>query len=153
MKYLRFGYSATLLYLIRQLAKQLANSTIFATMGEREKEATAKTAGKKKRKFRQIRDSILFQLSFGKKTVNQIADEIGANWKTVDLHLMYLVGRGMAFEVFKSDYARIYDLTEDGRKYVAAINPALAEVVDTEKELKKIAKSEHPHHDKSDYVG
>lgn len=109
---------------------------------------------KKKRKFVQIRDSILFQLSFGKKTVNQIASEMGANWKTVDLHLMYLIGRGMVVEVFKSDYARIYDLSEDGKKYVALINPSLAEAVETEKELRKAGLPvKHKKQDGVDYVG
>lgn len=107
---------------------------------------------KKKRKFAQIRDSILFQLSFGKKTINQIAEEINANWKTVDLHLTFLLGKGMVIEVFKSDYARIYDLSDDGKKYIAAVNPGLAEVVETEKELKK-AGIKPVHRDKSDYVG
>lgn len=117
----------------------------------KKQEKTSPKPDKKKRKFAQIRDSILFQLSFGKKTVNQIASEIGANWKTVDIHLMYLIGRGMVIEVFKSDYARIYDLSEEGKKYVAIINPSLAEVVETEKELKKSVKEKKQ--DRFDYVG
>ena len=112
-------------------------------------EETKQTSGKKKRKFAQIRDSILFQLSFGKQTINQIAHETNANWKTIDLHLTFLMGKGMVVEVFRSDYARIYELTPEGRKYIAMINPDLAEVVETEKELKKAG----VHHDKSDYVG
>ena len=58
----------------------------------------------------------------------------------------------MIAEVFRSDYARIYDLTEEGRKYVAVINPSLAEVVDTEKELNKLKKNKLAD-SKTDYVG
>lgn len=107
-------------------------------------------SSKRKRSFHEIRDSILFQLSFGRKTVNQIADEINANWKTVDLHIIFLKGKGMIDEVFKSDYVRIYELSSDGKKYVAMINPALAEAVETEKEIEK-AEQKEVH--KTDYVG
>jgi predicted ArsR family transcriptional regulator len=71
----------------------------------------------KKRKFIELRELILSSLSKGRKTVNQLAQETGINWKTVDNHLVYLVGRGMASVVYSSPYVKIFELSEDGKKY------------------------------------
>ena len=71
-----------------------------------------------KRKFIDLRDSILKDLEPGKKTVNQISSETGINWKTVDNHLIYLVGKGMAQVVFSSPYVKIFEITEQGKEYV-----------------------------------
>jgi predicted ArsR family transcriptional regulator len=71
-----------------------------------------------KRRFAEIRDLILKCLGSQKKTVNQIASETKINWKTVDNHLIYLVGKGMAQVVFSSPYVKIFELTETGKEYL-----------------------------------
>ena len=71
-----------------------------------------------KRTFSDIRDLILASLYDGKKTVNQLSAETNINWKTVDNHLIYLVGKGMAQVVFSSPYVKIFELTETGKDYV-----------------------------------
>jgi predicted transcriptional regulator len=74
--------------------------------------------GNGKRTFREIRKDVLKSLSKGQNTINHISSETGINWKTVDNHLVYLIGRGLLNEVFSSEYVRIFELTEDGREYV-----------------------------------
>jgi predicted transcriptional regulator len=71
-----------------------------------------------KRRFNELRDIILANLNTGRKTVNQISSETGINWKTVDNHLIYLVGKGMAQIVFSSPYVKIFELTEIGKEYI-----------------------------------
>ena len=71
-----------------------------------------------KRRFSDIRDLILKTIGEGKKTVNQISTESGINWRTVDNHLIYLVGKGLVRTVFSSPYVKIYELTEDGKEYL-----------------------------------
>lgn len=71
-----------------------------------------------KRTFSDIRDLILVSLYDGKKTVNYLSAETNINWKTVDNHLIYLVGKGMAQVVFSSPYVKIFELTETGKDYV-----------------------------------
>jgi predicted transcriptional regulator len=68
-----------------------------------------------RRTFSTLRNSIMLALSKGTKTINQISTETGINWRTVELHLTYLVGKGLAKEVFNSSYVRIYALTELGK--------------------------------------
>ena len=78
----------------------------------------------KKRTFLLLRLFILKSLSTGTKSINQIAKEHGMNWKTVELHLTHLVGKGYAREVFNSQYVRLFVLTEHGKNYFAeAQNP------------------------------
>tara|TARA_Y100000310_G_scaffold345591_1_gene467005 strand:- start:5550 stop:5876 length:327 start_codon:yes stop_codon:yes gene_type:complete len=72
----------------------------------------------KKRSFDKIRTNILLNLSKGQKTLNQISKETGINWKTVDNHIVYLVGRGLVTEVFKSSFVRIYELSEEGKEFL-----------------------------------
>ena len=71
-----------------------------------------------KRRFIEIRNSILLSLASGQKTINQISSETGINWKTVERHLIYLIGRGWAREVFRSSYVRIFELTAFGKDYL-----------------------------------
>ncbi|MBN2111883.1 ArsR family transcriptional regulator [Candidatus Woesearchaeota archaeon] len=75
-----------------------------------------------KRRFSDLRGIILKNLNNGKKTVNQISSETGINWKTVDNHLIYLVGTGMAQVVFSSPYVKIFEITEHGKEYVEHLN-------------------------------
>ena len=71
-----------------------------------------------KRTFIKIRDSILLSLASGQKTINQISSETKINWKTVERHLVYLIGKGWAREVFSSAYLRVFELTAFGKDYV-----------------------------------
>ncbi|MBI2558342.1 ArsR family transcriptional regulator [Candidatus Woesearchaeota archaeon] len=71
-----------------------------------------------KRTFIEIRNSILLSLASGQKTINQISGETQVNWKTVERHLVYLVGRGWAREAFSSAYVRVFELTAFGKDYL-----------------------------------
>ena len=74
-----------------------------------------------KRRFDELRDLLLKTFGNDKKTVNQLASESGINWRTVDNHLIHLVGKGLVKTVFSSPYVKIYELTEDGQEYVKHI--------------------------------
>ena len=71
-----------------------------------------------KRTFIEIRNSILLSLAEGQKTINQISGETHVNWKTVERHLIYLVGKGWVREAFSSAYVRIFELTAFGKDYL-----------------------------------
>ena len=71
-----------------------------------------------KRTFVEIRNSILLSLAEGQKTINNISSETQINWKTVENHLVFLVGKGWVREVFSSSYVRIYELTAFGKDYL-----------------------------------
>lgn len=75
-----------------------------------------------KKTFAEIRLLILNSLADGQKTVNRISCKTGINWRTVDNHLVYLIGRGYVKEVFASPYVKIYELSERG---TAVIQPTL----------------------------
>ncbi|HLD97240.1 MAG TPA: hypothetical protein VI934_02755 [Candidatus Nanoarchaeia archaeon] len=68
----------------------------------------------KKRTFRELRSIILIVMMLGQQTTNQISIRTGINWRTVELHLTFLVGKGLVSEIFKSKYVRIFKLTEAG---------------------------------------
>lgn len=67
----------------------------------------------KKKTFSQIRKIILKELSKGERTVNQIAENTGLTWRTVDNHLIYLIGTGKVEPVFISKYVKIYRLKKE----------------------------------------
>ena len=71
-----------------------------------------------KRSFIKIRNSILLILASGQKTINQISNETQINWKTVERHLIYLIGKGWVREAFSSAYVRIFELTAFGKDYI-----------------------------------
>lgn len=71
---------------------------------------------KSKRTFHIIRLAILNALSGSQQTINQIAVKAGINWRTVELHLTYLSGKGYVREIFSSQYVRIFVLTDKGRE-------------------------------------
>ena len=71
-----------------------------------------------KRRFTDLRSSILLCLASGQKTINQISNETQINWKTVERHLVYLIGKGWAREVFSSAYVRVFELTAFGKDYL-----------------------------------
>ena len=72
-----------------------------------------------RRTFYKLRGVILCTLSKGRKTINQISSETGINWRTVELHLTYLAGKGLISEVFSSSYVRIFELSKDGKCLVS----------------------------------
>ena len=76
-----------------------------------------------KRNFKEIRDLLLLELSGSRKTINQLAQDSGVNWKTTQHHLVYLIGKQMVKEVFSSPYVRIFELTELGEDYVDMLKP------------------------------
>jgi len=69
-----------------------------------------------KRKFSDLRRLILETLIDGKKTVNQLSQDTGINWKTVDNHLIWLTGKGFVQIVFSSPYVKIFEITEKGKE-------------------------------------
>jgi len=69
-----------------------------------------------KRKFPEIRDLMIINLE-KQKTINQLANDSGINWRTVEKHLTYLIGKKIVEEIKSSKYIRIFELTENGRKY------------------------------------
>lgn len=73
-----------------------------------------------KRTFNEIRKLILINLE-GKKTINQIAIDSGINWRTVEKHLTYFIGKKIVEEVFNSEYVRIFELTEIGKNHLKKI--------------------------------
>lgn len=76
-----------------------------------------------KRKFDELRNLLLLQLSKGKSTINNLSSISGVNWKTTENHLTYLIGKGLAREVFSSPYARIFEITDKGKELVEKLNP------------------------------
>ncbi|MBI2541697.1 ArsR family transcriptional regulator [Candidatus Woesearchaeota archaeon] len=71
-----------------------------------------------KRSFIDIRNPILISLASGQKTINQISSETRINWKTVERHLTYLIGKGWVREAFSSAYVRIFELSAFGKDYL-----------------------------------
>ena len=68
-----------------------------------------------KRTFAVLRYGLLHVLSCGKRmTINQIAHAAHINWKTVEKHLTYLIGKKLVEEVFSSEYVRIFEMTKQG---------------------------------------
>ncbi len=72
----------------------------------------------KRRLFEQIRVLILLALFRGQSTINKLANDTEVNWKTVQNHLTFLMGKGFANEIFSSQYVRIFEITPKGKAYV-----------------------------------
>jgi predicted transcriptional regulator len=70
-----------------------------------------------KRTFEEIRNAMIVELARGKSTINDLAKKSGVNWKTTQNHLIFLVGTGLASEVFNSEYVRIFEITDKGKTY------------------------------------
>lgn len=70
-----------------------------------------------RRTFDYIRLCILYTLYEKEKPINSIATDTGINWKTVELHLTYLLGKKLVEEVYHSEYARIFKLSPQGRVF------------------------------------
>jgi len=89
-----------------------------------------------KRTFLQLREKILINLLNGRKTINQIANDAGINWKTVEKHLTYLIGKRLVEEIFSSEYVRIFELTEYGKRNVVDLEEKkLSQIVSKEQKL------------------
>ena len=72
-----------------------------------------------KRTFEEIRMLLLRQLfSCGQSTLNSLSRKTGINWKTTDNHITFLIGKGLAQEIFSSEYVRIIEITNKGRELV-----------------------------------
>lgn len=76
----------------------------------------------RKRTFSELRKLILMALLAGQQTTNQISLTTGINWRTVEAHLTFLVGKGLVNEVLKSEYVRIFELTEEGKRHAGALS-------------------------------
>ena len=61
-----------------------------------------------RRTFKQIRHLILVSLYSGRKTINQISNNIGVNWKTVENHITHLVGKALIKEVFMLFFSIVF---------------------------------------------
>lgn len=79
-----------------------------------------------KRSFEDLRSRIILNLATGQKTVNQIAKETGINWKTVDNHLIYLIGRKYVTDVFSSEFVKIVELSDKGEELAKALKPGIS---------------------------
>ena len=71
---------------------------------------------KRKRTFQEIRLRLLKGLISGQRPINELARVSGVNWKTTELHMTYLSGRGLVHEAFNSPYVRIFEITELGKE-------------------------------------
>ena len=94
-----------------------------------------------KRRFIDIRNSILLSLASGQKTINNLSTETQINWKTVERHLVYLVGKGWAREVFSSSYVRIFELTAFGKDY---LRKRISKMQISDRKIISINSGEHP---------
>ncbi|HLG23304.1 MAG TPA: ArsR family transcriptional regulator [Candidatus Nanoarchaeia archaeon] len=83
-----------------------------------------------KRTFTELREIILLSLSKGQKTINQISSETGINWKTVENHLVHLVGKGLTREVVSSPYVRIFELSAFGKDHLRPRMPRNSKITD-----------------------
>ncbi len=68
----------------------------------------------KKRTFGELRYLLLRTMLSGQQTTNQVSLKSGINWRTVEAHLGFLIGKGLVVEVLKSEYVRIFKLTPEG---------------------------------------
>ena len=83
----------------------------------------------KKRTFGELRHLILANLLTGQQTTNQISIKTGINWRTVELHLTFLIGKRLVSEVLKSQYVRIFELTASGKEYAHQLVQEAGEAV------------------------
>ncbi len=60
----------------------------------------------------QIRKSILARFK-GSMSIYEIALAAGINWRTTELHLNYLKGRGLVAEVFTHRHLRIFEKVKE----------------------------------------
>ncbi len=91
--------------------------------------------GEQKRTFEELRKIIVLALTHGRMTINQVSIKTGVNWKTVEKHLTFLIGKGYVEEVFSSEYVRIFELTQKGHTLVEKVRQdMIAKVVTKDQE-------------------
>ena len=88
-----------------------------------------------RRTFSEIRNIILVALAGRQQTTNQISLKSGVNWKTVESHLTHLIGKGLVREVLKSEYVRIFKLTEQGEEYVRQLASKDVKIISSENRI------------------
>jgi len=105
-------------------------------MGFKEKEGyvggnskTFKEPQVSKRTFEHIRLCIIFALFSKEKTINTISTDTGINWKTVESHLIYLLGSKFVEEVYISEYARIFKLSDKGKEFADNYMDTITKVI------------------------
>jgi len=92
-----------------------------------------------KRTFTTIRNIILIFLSKGELSINEISQLSGINWKTVENHLTYLIGKKLVKENFSSRYVRLLTLTKRGEQHVLKLRDKLSNYfIDKTSEVKKV---------------
>ncbi len=62
----------------------------------------------KRRTHQRIRKAILNKFK-SRMSIYEIAHAAGVNWRTTELHLNYLKGRGLVAEVFTHKHLRIFE--------------------------------------------
>lgn len=93
-------------------------------------------AALKKRKFSELRDLILESILNEQKTINNIASETKINWRTVNNHMTYLIGKGYVKEVFSSRYVRIVEITANGIIALQKVNVKRKDLFEKKGDLK-----------------
>ena len=71
-----------------------------------------------KRTFSYLRHLILLNLNTGPQSINQISINSGINWKTVENHLIHLIGKELVKISLRTTFLKIYELTDKGRAYL-----------------------------------
>ena len=94
----------------------------------------------KKRTFSELRHIILVMLLSGQQTTNQLSIKTGINWRTVEAHLTFLIGKGLVTEVLKSEYVRIFKLTDAGQQYASLLQQQKSAAAGLKEEMKEEAK-------------
>jgi len=95
----------------------------------------------KKRTFNELRSKILVALSSGQQTTNQVSVKAGINWRTVEAHLTFLIGKGLVAEVLKSEYVRIFKLTEQGGLEASSIKKSYGSIHDNIAEEEEVVQT------------
>ena len=83
-----------------------------------------------RRTFNDLRRSILISLVSGQKTVNQISRHTKINWRSVVIHIKYLVEKGLIKNVVNSPYVKIYELSDIGKEFIALLGINLEKSAD-----------------------
>lgn len=94
----------------------------------------------KKRTFRELRHTILIALLSGQQTTNQISIRTGINWRTVEAHLTFLIGKGLVTEVLKSEYVRIFKLTDVGQQHANLLQQQKSAAAELKEEMEEETK-------------
>ena len=83
----------------------------------------------KRRTFGKLRYLVLLALISGQQTTNQLSIKTGINWRTIEVHLTFLMGKGLVAEVLKSQYVRIFKLTNEGERYATGLEIAKSQIM------------------------